>query len=142
MKVLLKEVKGGTVGSKLRYIDYWILGRLDNGIEIEIFDLEPFNLKKYENQTVDCLLFAWIQDITTENNDQYEFTGKYLGEYEIPSIWIKRNPLLEYGKNNYEAIEVATGIFLTDASEFNNDIENGQEVAFNVIRFDLKCWLK
>ena len=142
MKIIFKEVKGGTVDSKLRYIDYWILGMLDNGKEIEIFDLEPFNLQKYENQTLDCLLFAWIQDITTENNDQYEFTGKFLGKYEIPSIWIKRNPLLEYGKNNYEAIEIATGILLTDSGEFNNDIENGQVVAFNVIRFDLRCWLK
>lgn len=142
MKVLLKEVKGGSVDSSLVYIDYWILGRLENGVEIEIFDFEPFNLKKYENQLIDCLINAWIQEITSEIDKQYDFIGEFIEDYEIPSIWLKRDPRLEYGKNNSESIETANGIFLTDSGEFINDIENGQVVAFNVIRFDLICWLK
>ncbi|MFX0070931.1 MAG: hypothetical protein ACFFAO_07565 [Candidatus Hermodarchaeota archaeon] len=142
MKVLLKEVKGGTVGSKLRYIDYWILGRLENGDEIEIFDFEPFNLKKFENHKVYCLIYAWIQEITSETDKQYNFIGEFIEDYEIPSIWLRRDPKLEAVKNEYNAIRTAAGIFLTDSDEFDNDIKDGQAVIFNVVRFDLICWLK
>ncbi len=77
MKVLLKEVKGGSVGKNLVFIDYWILGRLGNGIEIELFDFEPFNLKKFENQKVDCLIYSWIQEITSETDKMYNFIGEF-----------------------------------------------------------------
>lgn len=142
MRVFLKEVMGSSVGTNLVFIDYWILGRLENGDEIEIFDFEPFNLKKFENQSLDCLIYAWIQEITSEIDKQYSFIGEFIEDYEIPSVWLRRDPKLESVKNEYNAIETTAGIFLTDSDEFNNDIKDGQAVNFNVVRFDLISWLK
>lgn len=141
MRVFLKEVSGSTTKGNSDYMDYWILGKLDNGTEIEIFDLKPFNVKKYENQELDCLLLAWIQEISAENNSQYDYFGKFIEKYETPSKWRTRESLL--GSEKYgEAIETTEGIFLTDSGEFLNDIKDGQTIYFNVIRFDLIYWLE
>ena len=91
MKIFLIEVKGSSVGTNLVFIDYWILGRLENDKEIEIFDSKPFNLSNYQNKQLNCLIHAWIQEIGLNENN-FEFKGIFIKDYEIPPFWFKKDP--------------------------------------------------
>ncbi len=43
---------GSSIGTNLVFIDYWILGRLENGDEIEILDFNNLILKKEKKYNI------------------------------------------------------------------------------------------
>ena len=145
MKVLINEVNPGTV-YKGKISDYWISGILENGKEIEIFDFIPYDLRKYVNMKVECLIIPLIADINTSIKDikDTNLIGTYLGKYTIPSKWKKKRRSWYFKlilKKELVAIKTYDGVFIISSDYIKNfNIKKGDELYLKVGRYDLVAW--
>ena len=60
-------------------IDFWIQAQFENGDIIEIFDLDPLDLRGYEGKYLDCLILANVGDI--DKDSILIIRGKYIKIY-------------------------------------------------------------
>ncbi|MFX1340713.1 MAG: hypothetical protein ACFFDK_19035 [Promethearchaeota archaeon] len=145
MKVLLKNVDIGSEYDDKVY-DYWIVGQLNSGKQIEIFDAAPFDLRKYESKTIECLIVATFVEVVynSDNVDEIIINGTFLGKYSLDDKW---ENISEGGNKIYElvsewyAIKTDDGIFLLTLSKKElNSMKEGDIIFLKVGRYDLLAW--
>lgn len=140
MKILIKDVK---IGAKYedKIYDYFIFGQLKNGLEIKIFDLNAYDLRKFKNHIVECLIQAFIIKNVNSITDgiHTRIKGKFL-EYYIPSNdWIKNNNKIN--NKNWFGVQINGDVLLVNPNEFKDILlEKDEELSFDVVRFDLLAW--
>lgn len=151
MRVLIKKVEYDEVSREGPTIihSFWIYGLLKNGREIKIFDSVTFDLRKYENQELDLLIFCKLSNIPNDaiNGDELYYPvleGEYLGEINIPDNWKigwrfkpknKENPII------FHAIRTENVILIIKPNNIKNySVKYGDKFKFKVIRFDLMAW--
>ena len=150
IKVLIKKVGKGGVSEKTDKIySFWIIGQLDSGKKIRIKDRWPFDLRKLESKKVECLLIAaFISNINKiSEKDEIDIAnpvikGRYLGEYEIPSKWLRCEGYQII--SGFHAVKSIDGIFLIDPSDFEHQqisINSGEKIIFKAGSIDLDAWL-
>ncbi len=140
MKILIKDVK---IGAKYedKIYDYVIFGQLKNGLEIKIFDLSGYDLRKFKNQMVECLIQAFILKNINSLPDgiHTRIKGKLI-EYHIPSNhWSRDNFKLK--NEDWFGVQINGDVLLVNPNEFKDILsEKNEEVSFDVVRFDLLAW--
>lgn len=130
---ILKVSRGTPLGSKV--MDFWIRAQLKNGDIIEIFDLDPLDLRGYEGKYLDCLILANVGDI--DKDSILIIRGKYIKNYELPLKWKRVHDPVE----NYSAVETENGIFLLDPGIIEFKDKDGQIIEFEGFRLDLIAYL-
>lgn len=141
IKIIIKAVR---IGAEYEgYIPYYyISGQLKSGKIISIFDDEKFDLRKFINRSLNCLISAYSVEyidlsINPEIDDSYKsiVKGKYLEKYKIPSYFKK------YKNDISPAIQNDDGTILLDNYDLKDyRIKNGDIIALDVSRFDLLDW--
>jgi hypothetical protein len=135
MIVKILDVKIGTRCLGPKAIDFWVLSELENGKIVEIFDLNPFDLRGYEGKYLDCLIEACVGDI--EEDTRFIIKGKFIQDYVLPSKWKGLyDPII-----NHSAVETDYGIFLIDPGESLFDDKDGQNIEFDGFRLDLLAYM-
>lgn len=140
MKVIVKEVYEGAE-EQGQILEFWIKVQFANGESIEIFNWGEFDLRKYINREVNCLILAMLRKnplIINQKNSKI-LEGVYLGEYIIPEKWKK------YSKGHvlvgYHGLKTNKGKFLVEPDDLHElSINKGDKVKFNVLRYDLLAW--
>ena len=147
---MIKKVRIGAQYEGKVY-DFWIDAELLSGTQIKIFDNEPFDLRNYENQKVECLILAFLVEFITgktDNNDSAKnvsasvdkpFTkrikGNFNGNYVIPEKW------KSYSNKISPAIQNSDGVFLLEDSEVKGkNLKENETITLYVDRFDLLEW--
>jgi hypothetical protein len=150
IKFIIEKVGDSTISERTgKVFNFWIIGRLDSGKTIKIQDRLPFNLRKYEDKKVDCLLIAtFIHHINMiSEKDEIDIAhpvikGEYIGEYEIPSKWLNCSGYKII--SGYHAVKSIDGIFLIDPSDFERQeviFNSGNEIIFKAGSIELDAWL-
>ncbi|KKM85302.1 hypothetical protein LCGC14_1290450 [marine sediment metagenome] len=141
MKALIKKVEEGP--SDMPY-DYWILGQLKSGIEIEIRDYDNFDLRDNTNQWIDCLLIANnLVILSSFTSSPHIFEGKFLGRYPLPPKWENhRKNLID---EDFYAIKILDGIIIGLYKTFEKmskgmSIEKGKNIIVKILSFGLVAW--
>jgi hypothetical protein len=141
MKVLIKKVGKGP--ADMPY-DYWILGQLESGKEIEIRDYDDFNLRDNTNQWIDCLLIANnLVILNSFTSSPFIFEGKFLGRYPLPPKW--ENHRKNLINEDFYAIKIPDGIFIGLYKTFEKmskgmSIEKGKNIIVKILSFGLVAW--
>jgi len=106
MKVFIKDYCPSTVymGEKSHYL---IVGQLDNGMIVEIFDPQNFAPEIKVNTSVECLILVFyphFNEIDFKKGHQRDhpiITGRFIEEYVISEDWNKRIIALKNKQNRY-----------------------------------------
>ena len=133
VKILKINIGTRSIGPKV--IDFWIHAQLENGEIIEIFDLDPLDLRGYEGKHLDCLILANVGDI--DKDSILIIRGKYIKNYVPPLKWKSVHDPVE----NYSAVETENGIFLLDPGIIEFKDKDGQIIEFDGFRLDLLAYL-
>ena len=122
MRVLVKDVKPNVTdrGDQNKITSFWIYGLLKSGRKIKIFDSETFDLRKYENQELNQLIFCKLSNIPDDaiNGDEFYspvLEGEYLGEFKIPNNWKiswRFEPIKKEKQINFHVIQTENGILI------------------------------
>ncbi|MFX1268436.1 MAG: hypothetical protein ACFFAK_10800 [Promethearchaeota archaeon] len=131
---ILKVSRGTPSGSKI--MDFWVDGQLKNGEIIEIFDLDPFDLRGYEGKYLDCLILANV-GVFDKDDIIFLIRGKYIKSYELPLKWKGVHDPID----NWSAVKTENGIFLLDPGIIDFKDKDGQIIEFDGIRLDLIAFL-
>ncbi|MHA2127887.1 MAG: hypothetical protein ACW99E_21500 [Promethearchaeota archaeon] len=110
---------------------YWVLAETENGLEMEIFDLNGFDLRKYKNKYVDCLIMATAGDM--EDVPQFTISGRFIQNYSLPSKWKGMGDLGFHAS----AVKTDYGVFLVESNDLRFKGKDGKIVEFNGFRLDL-----
>jgi len=93
MKLYIERVASGAEYED-KIANFYITGKMNSGVLIQIFDYECYDLRAFKNQEVECLILAFLVDIVYSGKiDQKpdEITerikGTYIKNYKIPSKW-------------------------------------------------------
>jgi len=149
MRLLIKKVGKSTYDPETDKIsNFWLIGELKNGKEIQMLDNLPYDLRDFVNQELDCLLFMSLSGIQIDNNTKDEpetpiLKGTYIGKYEISNKWkIPQYFQLKYDHIEYfHAIKTEYGIFITSPGDIDYyTINEGEEFTFQAIEFEIWTW--
>jgi len=141
LRFLVKNVKVFTRDPYSNKIyQYLIEGRLKSGLRITLFDFKRFNLKDYEDQQIEVLVFALVA-IDRKTSEFERIKGKFKNgcSDEFAREWLKYEPDLSLDK--YSALKTQDGIFLINhlnLDYFTIDYEDNLIV--DIVRFDLFAW--
>ncbi len=151
MRVLIKKIEPDVVNREGPAIisSFWIYGLVKSGREIKIFDSVPFDLRKFEGQELNLLIFGKLSSIPNDiinGNELYSpvLEGEYLGEFNIPDNWEigwrfepknKENPI------TFHTIQTEIGSLIVKTNNLKNySIKPGTKFKFKAIGFDLMAW--
>ncbi|MEJ2250813.1 MAG: hypothetical protein P8Y97_14320 [Candidatus Lokiarchaeota archaeon] len=137
MIVTIKQIFEGSSDSFANVVyDYYIKAILESGKEIEIFDLNCFNLQDYIGKKVDCLLYPWLG----KKISNFIIKGKFIGKVSLSSDWLEyNNKYLDL--NGYYGIKTLDGIYVIDEIYTKKfELVSGIEVKFFTNRIDLLAW--
>ncbi|MBN1801260.1 MAG: hypothetical protein JW891_07120 [Candidatus Lokiarchaeota archaeon] len=121
---------------------------MKSGKEVIILDEFPFDLREFENQEIECLIYLMISrvPITESTKDEPKnpiLTGKYIGKYKIQKKW----NIPEYFKLIYDHIPEYHGIQINDDifpinpnSLKYHSIQEGDVFTFKSIGLELWAW--
>ncbi len=121
---------------------YYIAGRLNSGKIISIFDDKKFDLQKYINNNINCLIGAFSPEfidlkVNPEIDDSHPtiLKGQYLEKYKISSYF------KEFENDISCAIQNKDGIILLDEYDLKDyKIKDREIIALDVSRYDLLDW--
>jgi len=149
MKLLIKKVGKNTFDPETDEIsNFWVTGILQSGKEFRILDSLPYDLRKYENKEIECLLFMVLNPLPIEETLEEELTtlifdGIYLGEYDLPDKWnIPKYIKWKYKDiSNSHAIKIDNDIFIISPRNLKYyNVKKGENFTFEVIQFELWAW--
>ncbi|KKM90541.1 hypothetical protein LCGC14_1237540 [marine sediment metagenome] len=137
MNIIIKEIFKRSYDPVTEAVyNYTILAQVECGKQIEIFDYQGYNLRRYIGKKIKCLLFTWIK----EDPPGFLLKGVYIGKYEKNEDWTQ--PEGESNLSNYYAIQTSDGIFLINKRSVEKyNLKNGKKVIFYTDRIDLFSWL-
>lgn len=150
MRILIKQIgKGIYVQEEDRIASFDIIGQFKNGIHFKIKDNVPYDLRKFCNNEIECLLLANLSKFPEDISSNYKpshliIEGTYIGEYVISEKW-KVDDLYQLNPNwhdfNYHAIQTENGIIIVRSNKLiNYKIIEGDKFKFKVIDFELMAW--
>lgn len=148
MKVYIKNVIISNIDDSATYekiLEFKILGKLKSGREIQILDEELFDLRKYEKQWVECLIYG------EEGPEKEEFAlkGIFVKNYKIPPEMVERLKIppnlinLGISKEKYlsingrPAIKTQDGIFFIYPKKRYRDQSN---ITYHISKYELSAW--
>jgi hypothetical protein len=134
MKLKILDVKKGSHTGGPNGTINWVFdvtARTENGLEMEIFDLNGFDIRKYKNKYGDCLIMATAGDI--EDVPQFIISGRFIQNYSLPSKWKKMGDL----GFHESAVKTNYGDFLVESNDLRFKGKDGKIVEFNGFRLDL-----
>jgi hypothetical protein len=149
MRVFINKVGKSTYDrTSEKIIDFWIEGILESGKIIHFFDVDPFDLRDFEKEEINCLIFAGVNKLPFQKKTKEDFahpifSGKYLGEYEIPNNWKLGSLHLDFMDlfSKYHAIQITEGIILTSPKNAKYLLLNkGDSFKFKVTKLELLAW--
>lgn len=114
MRVVIKDFWPSTVYMDIKR-DYLIIGQLDNGMIVEIFDPENFAPEIKVNTIIDCLILVFyphfneIDFTKSHERDHPIITGRFIGEYVISDDWVKRITALKNRQKRYTMERTSEG---------------------------------
>ncbi|MFW9879415.1 MAG: hypothetical protein ACFFG0_40580 [Candidatus Thorarchaeota archaeon] len=147
MRILIKEVNIGTFSPRTNKIfDFWIYGQLENGAIIKIFDLHCYDLRGYENQKIESIIYTYginqisqNDDITLDKYGDPIFQGQYIGKYKIDKKW---NKFFDLDSDLFYAIKVDNICFLiSEETVDREELTLNVPFYFSPVRLDLLAWL-
>lgn len=143
MKVFIKDFWPSTVYMDIKR-DYLIIGQLDNGMIIELFDYKNYAREFEVNMTIHCLIVAFYPQINSidftkgHKRDKPILTGRYIEEYLIPESWWTYDESLK--SKTYPAVQTVNGIILLYFNKYPTDLKDGDVITFFEGRLDLLAW--
>lgn len=115
---------------------------------MKILDEEPFDLRKKENEELNCIIFANIikSSINPERGKEHDYqvlTGTYIGEYKVPEDWelgrLHERYMLFF--QTYHAIKMKSGVILiSPKASMENSLTKGEECHITATRLELLSW--
>ena len=144
MRAFIKDFWPSTVYMNIKR-DYLIIGQLDNGMIVELFDPNCFAREFKINMTINCLILAF----NTKNMNSVDFskdhdrakpifTGRYMKEYRIPEEWWVYDESLK--SEIYPTVQTVNGILLLDFFKEPTGLKDGDIITFSEGRLDLLAW--
>jgi hypothetical protein len=144
MKVFIKKIWASTVYMDQKS-DYMMLGKLDNGMLVELLDVFDSTHGLKSDQKIDCLILAFHARLPNEekfserhNRAKPIFTGSYLGEVPVPRGWKRFEKKFEETK--YPTVQTVNGKILVDFLKDQDDLKVGDIITFREGRLDLLDW--
>ncbi|GEM_PF-2012636 len=137
MKIYIEKVEPGAVYEDHIY-NFWITAKLSTGLKIKIFDLEPFDLSNFALKEVECLIVAgFIEKVNTLYDIQEPIiSGRYFPKYLLTGSWNKIES--SFYERLFDFVETKDGIILiNDSAAKKWNFQEGEDINFSVIRFDL-----
>jgi hypothetical protein len=89
MKIFIEKVEIRNEYSDGTIVELGIIGKTESGKEIEIFDDELFDLREYEGQWIECLIYG----ARGSEEEKYAVKGVFLRHYQIPQKMIEETRL-------------------------------------------------
>jgi len=152
MEIIVKKVRSGAEYES-KIANFWILGQLKDGSCIWIFDHRGYDLRKYLNCHVDCLVLAFLVDVIQKD---YKIDNKKAVIRKISGQFVKSTLLASewklpwiYKEKQFAAIRTNNGVFLLDWSDLETislrekkeiKFQEADELKLHVQRFDLIDW--
>ena len=148
--MLIKEVNPGAISKDSGKVYSWsILGVLDNEKQVKIKDLLPFNLTKYIDQEVECLIAATFVKVINKVDESIKeniaapiLFGKYIDKYSISKKWEECEGYLPI--ENSSAIKTKKDIFLISSRDFIRQgisVNDGDDIIIKPADLELVAWL-
>lgn len=120
----------------------WVIGILESGLEIEIFDPDCrigfYRKKKY----IECYISIFglkLDKRKTKENQR----GIYIENYQLPAIWAEYDERVAkyHLEVEYSGIQTEDGVYIVGKERFKDfDVKDGDEILFRGLRYDLFCW--
>ena len=134
-KVFTEEQK------ELRF-ESWIIVKLENGQEIELYHQGHHDFRKYIGKTLDCLIYpSSIKNINKPLDPRrLSLEGIYIGKYDIPSKFKRGN--IESFSGRTDAVKTDIDIFIIGYKIAEDlGLKKGDKIKFNFTRYYLLDWV-